>query len=247
MAEQTIGIYPQKRYTFRTDASYRAQWNFLPHKRADVIAKQLTYLEFHEWLMNNIRHAAEHQPQHADWHPLGLSVAEGFYKTDVLLYASICEAALHAVLSSLYLANKAEADPAVKECFCRVEDRFRRITDHETSISFSATDIASGHLCVGFKSDKEIPGREVNFNSLIKAGEAISLYDSSFCGELDWLRDQRNTIHLAKQVERNNQRKGFDASDRARAKKTTEDLRAILQSFSSELASISAQASTRPN
>jgi hypothetical protein len=246
MAEQTIGIYPQKRYTFQTDASYRAQWDFLPYARADVIAKQLTYLEFHEWLMNNIRHAAEREPQHADWHRLGLSVAEGFHKTDVLLYASICEAALHAVVRSVYLGDKVGADPAVKECFCTVEDRSRRIVDHKASISFSATDVASGHLCIDFKREKNIADREVKFNSLIEAGEAIGLYDHIFRGELDWLRDQRNTIHLAKQIERNNRRRGFEASDRARAKKTTEDLRAILRAYVLSMRQFSAQRQKRP-
>ena len=83
MAGRTIGIYPQTRYHFRSNASYRGPWDFLPNERAKVIAEQLTYLEFHEWLMNNLRHAREHEPRNGEWLPLGLTVAEGFYKTDL--------------------------------------------------------------------------------------------------------------------------------------------------------------------
>src|SRR5882724_1812875 len=102
MSERSIGISPHTRYTFRPNQSYRDEWDFLPSSRAKVIATQLTYLDFHEWLMNNLRHAGEREPDEGAWSPLGLSVAEGFYKTDVLLYASICEAALFAVLRSVY-------------------------------------------------------------------------------------------------------------------------------------------------
>ena len=95
MSERTIGIWPQTRYDFLSNAHYRLPWNFLPSERAKVIAEHLTYLEFHEWLMDNLRHATQLDPEPPDWSPLGLSVAEGFFKTDVLLYASICEAAIY--------------------------------------------------------------------------------------------------------------------------------------------------------
>jgi hypothetical protein len=106
--------------------------------------------------------------------------------------------------------------------------------------------ISASHLCIDFKREKNIADREVKFNSLIEAGEAIGLYDHIFRGELDWLRDQRNTIHLAKQIEQNNRRRGFEASDRARAKKTTEDLRAKLRTYVLSMRQFSAQRRTRP-
>jgi len=67
MAKRTIGIYPINRYDFRRNAEYRAQWDFLPKARAKVIAEQLTYLDFHEWLMNNLRHSLEAEPDEDDW------------------------------------------------------------------------------------------------------------------------------------------------------------------------------------
>src|SRR5437773_7148891 len=157
MSERTIGIYPARtRYNFRSNESYRERWNFLPRARAKVIAEQLTYLDFHEWLMNNLRHATEHEPENGQWLSLGLTVAEGFYKTDVLLYASICEAALHAVLGAVYSKDRARAHQAVKDCFCRIEDRFHTISDHE--ISMAARNV-TGRLCLRFKREMSVTDR----------------------------------------------------------------------------------------
>jgi hypothetical protein len=111
MAGRTIGIYPQTRYHFRSNASYRGPWDFLPNERAKVIAEQLTYLEFHEWLMNNLRHAREHEPRNGEWLPLGLTVAEGFYKTDLRLRrparqsSSLPKHTFHMIFRSALMAN----------------------------------------------------------------------------------------------------------------------------------------------
>jgi hypothetical protein len=228
MSERTIGIYPQTRYKFRFNESYRAEWNFLPRQRAKVIAEQLTYLGFHEWLMRNLRHSEEREPAAADWSSFGLTVAEGFYKTDVLLYASVCEAALYAVLKSVYSRDRDGADQAVKDCFCKIEDRFQCISDHKI---FMPAGNVTGRLCLRFKREVSLSDWEVKFASLIKAGAAIGIYDSDLAARLDRLRDDRNTIHLAKQIERNNQLIAFQALDRMRAKSTTEKLRVALQAF----------------
>ena len=229
MSERTIGIYPARtRYNFRSNESYRERWNFLPRARAKVIAEQLTYLDFHEWLMNNLRHATEHEPENGQWLSLGLTVAEGFYKTDVLLYASICEAALYAVLRSAYSNQGILAHQAVKDCFRKVEDRFHSICDHE--VRMPATN-QSGRLCLRFKRETPLSASEIKFTSLIKAGQAIGIYGADLTAGLDRLRDDRNTIHLAKQIERNKQRLAFTALDRRRAKNTTEKLRLALKVF----------------
>lgn len=230
MAEHTIGIYPEKRYTFRSNASYREPWAFLPNQRAKVIAEQLTYLDFHEWLMENLRHATPLEPDEDDWSSLVFSVAEGFYKTDVLLYASICEAALFSVLHSVFAYEADSVHQAVRDCFRRVEDRFHKITGHEISLKLP-TNVVTGQLGVGFTHETTVSDSEVKFASLIRAGEAIGIYDAAFRRRLDILRDERNTIHLAKQIERHNQLRAFNPSDRARAKTTTEDLRLALQHF----------------
>jgi hypothetical protein len=228
MSQRTVGIYPEKRYAFRSNASYRAPWNFLPHERASVIAEHLTYLDFHEWLMDNIRHASQLEPEADQWSPLGLSVAEGFYKTDVLLYASICEAALNAVLHSVYSHDEARAPQAVKDCFCTIEDCFEKISNYKASVNLRGSTV-TGDVCLYFPREKTVS--ETKFASLIRAGKAIAIYDVNFEQRLDRLRDDRNTIHLANQIERNNQLRGFKPSDRTRAKKITEELRVKLRDF----------------
>ena len=230
MAERTIGVYPSNRYKFRTNAAYRALWVFLPRPRAKIIAEQLTYLDFHEWLMDNLRHASDTDPTDDDWSPLVFSVAEGFYKTDVLLYASVCEAALYSVLHSHYIAEGDLANQAVKDCFVRVEDRFHQVCGHEASLALHPQTV-TGHLCLHFTHEAPLSSSDVKFISLIRAGEAIRIYDTAFRRRLDNLREDRNSIHLAKQIERNNQLRAFQDEDRAKAKKTTEDLRIALHAF----------------
>lgn len=90
-----IFIYPKNQYTFRLNISYEQPWNFLPDsRRRKVIAEQLTYLEFHEWLFRNLRQTDKAKPTASDLNEVRFHVREGFFRTDVLLYASICEAAL---------------------------------------------------------------------------------------------------------------------------------------------------------
>ncbi len=88
-----------------------------------------------------------------------------------------------------------------------------------------------GRLCLRFKREKRLSDQDVKFASLIKAGEAIGIYGSDLATRLDTLRDDRNTIHLAKQIQRSNQLSAFEKSDRTRAKNTTEKLRVALEAF----------------
>jgi len=178
--------------------------------------------------MNNLRHASEDEPNEDAWSPLGLSVAEGFYKTDVLMYASICEAALFSVIQDVYKADPAGAHESVKDCFRRIEDKFQHLCDHEMDILAAAV---KGRLCLRFKKEIPLPDRDVSFASLIEAGESIGMYGSDLRARLDRLRDDRNTIHLAKQIQRHDEFKPFEKIDRARAKVTTERLRVALVDF----------------
>ena len=231
MAKRWIRVSPSKRYNFRPNAAYRSGWDFLPRARAKIIARQLTYLDFHEWLMSNLSHSLNRDKD--DWRPLFSTVAEGFYKTDVLLYASICEAALHSVLYKHYGRQDDGADQAVKDCFLRVEDRsrdFREVRGQKLSLG-SPPDTITGCLSLHFTHEKPISDSDVKFVSLIKAGEAIGIYDSALQQRLDALREDRNTIHLAKHIERSTQHPEFRDADRTRAKKTTEDLRRELYRF----------------
>jgi hypothetical protein len=223
MSQRTVGIWPETRYDFRPNANYRHPWNFLPNERAKVIAEHLTYLEFHEWLMDNLRHATQHDPEPSDWSQLVSSVAEGFFKTDVLLYASICEAALYTVLDLVHSHEGARAHQAVKDCFRTIKDCFHKISKYEASMNIQGN--VTGELCL--RLSREEPVSEPKFTSLIRAGKAIGIYDANFEQRLDRLRNERNTIHLANQIER----REFNNRDRTRAKKITEDLRVRLRDF----------------
>jgi hypothetical protein len=101
--DRDIFIYPVRSYSFRTNSSYRDKWLFLPNlERRAVIAEQLTYLEFHECLFEHLWHTLEPKPSASDLSRLGLHVAEGFFRTDILLYASLCEAALYVVAKDVF-------------------------------------------------------------------------------------------------------------------------------------------------
>src|SRR5207248_651494 len=166
---------------------------------------------------DNLRHATR-DSESPDWSPLVLSIAEGFFKTDVLLYASICEAALYTVLHSVY-TNDQGAHQAVKDCFRTIEDSLHKISNYKASMNIQGN--VTGELCL--RVTREEPISEPKFTSLIRAGKAIGIYDANFERRLDTLRDDRNTIHLANQIERNNAAlRGFNKLDRTRAKKLTE-------------------------
>jgi len=145
MSERTIGIWPQTRYDLLSNAHYRLPWNFLPSERAKVIAEHLTYLEFHEWLMDNLRHATQLDPE-----PPGL-VAARFKRSrrllqNVLLYATICEAAIYTVLDLVNLHDGNGAHQSVKDCFRTIEDCFHKISNYKASMNIHGN--VTGDLCL---------------------------------------------------------------------------------------------------
>ena len=178
--------------------------------------------------MNNLYQSLD--PDKDDWRPLFSTVAEGFYKTDVLLYASICEAALHWTLHKHYDLMGDAADQAVKDCFLRVKTRFSKVSKQALSMG-SPPDTVTSCLYLHSTCEKPLSNSELSFNSFIKAGGAIGIYDGALQRRLDALRQDRNTIHLAKHVERRGQGREFRDLDRTRAKRTTEDLRRKLERF----------------
>jgi hypothetical protein len=121
--ERIIGLHPTDRYKFKTKSSYREKWAFLPDKeRRNIIASQLTYLEFHAWLKDNLKHVVPEQLEAANWSVLVFDIDEGFHRTDILLYASVCEAALHTVLHAIYQKDTVTAHAALKRCYEKTED-----------------------------------------------------------------------------------------------------------------------------
>src|SRR5262249_38102158 len=139
----------------------------------------------------------------------------------------ICEAALYAVVQSVYSHDQAGADPAVKDCFRTIEERLHKISGYKATMNIQGN--VTGELCL--RITREEPLSEPKFAPLIRAGKAIGIYDGNFEQRLNRLRDDRNTIHLANQIERSDQLRGFNKADRTRAKKITEDLRLKLKDF----------------
>lgn len=224
MAKRKISLEPEQDFLFKTDESYRKPWSFLPDKDGTrIIGQQLTFLAFHKWLKDNLRHSPEK-------YDLSFSVAEGFFKTDVLLYASICEAALHAVLRKLFDDKKSEACERLSDCFEKDEPKQHKILDGRVEIEMTGKK-RSGHLVLVSNNRKKRSQSELQFSQLIQAGEACGVYDEHFRLRLDQLRDDRNAIHLAKHLKRRDSRKEFNSSDREFAELVTSELRELLRQF----------------
>ncbi len=234
MGERTIGLYPNQRFKFLTDDHYRTPWRFLPHfDRVRIIGQQLTYLAFHEWLTDNLRHSNKATPERDDRSELVFHVAEGFFKTDVLLYASICEAALHSVLHRLFVLKGFSAHNDLKACFEKVHHKHHPLCKSRIK-AFIDPAPKTGTLALVWERTKPLADSEIQFVSLIAAGESVGIYGTALRNRLNTLRDDRNAIHLANQIKRRQERSSFTPSDRKRAKKLTEDLRFALEKFVSE-------------
>ncbi|MBI3418150.1 MAG: hypothetical protein HY043_22910 [Verrucomicrobia bacterium] len=232
MAERTIALHPSNRYRFRQDWEFREPWAFLPHPdRSRIIGQQLTYLAFHEWLMDNLRHSDKKQPSVPDWSELVFNVAEGFFKTDVLLYASICEAALYSVLRKCFEITGTSAIEELKACFEVRQAKFHKLYKDEIETA-SAIGRRKGFLALHWEQVVPLADSEVRLAQLIKAGERLNIYDTKLRKKLDDLRDARNAIHLANQLRRRKSTAGlFSSSDRQQAKDVTEELRVALESY----------------
>lgn len=228
MAIRTIELYPEQSYDFQPNAHFREPWKFLPHNdRSRIIGEQLTYLAFHEWLMTNLKHKTLKTAKGSE---LISSVAEGFYKTDVLLLASICEAAPYSVLHSLFETSGSTAHVDVKRCFEKSEPKVHIL--HKPPIETTVgTNTQKATIALTWTQTKLLADSEVQFLSLIKAGKSAGIYDASLRKRLDEIRDDRNAIHLANHIKRKDKRSTFNASDRDVAKQTTEDLRSALEAY----------------
>jgi hypothetical protein len=230
---RTIGLHPHSQYEFRTNASYRKEWNWLPdQQRSDIIATQLTYLDFHGWLKENLKHSAESNPTLHQWNELVFDIDEGFHRTDILLFASICEAALHAVLYHYYQRDAVNAHNALKRCYEKREEVFLALNVSEFEMVGASTP-TSGTLGLRKTNVTPLSDSEIKFVNLIRAGEEIGVFGNSLRLRLDALRDDRNTIHLAQHLRIQNKDGKFTRTDRDAAKLVTEDLRVALSAYMS--------------
>jgi len=124
MNKRKIIIHPQKNYYFKPNSAYKNEWNFLPDPdRIAIIGTQLTYLDFHGWLHHNIRTTDDPRSEPSSYTKLQFDVSEGFIRTDILLYAAICETAIYTAVKHAY-DNKSDSTPqSVINCFEAIEKK----------------------------------------------------------------------------------------------------------------------------
>ena len=220
-----IRVFPDDCYEFKFKETYRAKWKFLPNPARSIIACQLMYLEFHAWLKDNLKHSLPHEK----WCDLVSDVAEGFHKTDILLYGAICEAAIHTMLYSIYHKDTVNAPDALKRCYEKTDDTY--VSLHKAQFEMHSGNTPTiGSLCLRNSTTVPVSKSEVKFVNVIRAGKELGLYGASLRDRLDILRADRNSIHLAQHALRKS--KGdFTRSDRLEAAKITEDLRGSLEAY----------------
>jgi hypothetical protein len=226
-----ISIYPETQYEFQTNTFYYARWNFLPDKeRVNIIVAQLTYLEFHEWLANNLRHHTRPDPRESNPSKLVFDVAEGFVKTDVLLYAAICEAALYVVAKASLKSNKDKEMAAdLLAAFLTCDQKIVPLS--KQTFTMEGTNI-SGKIGMCFTKPSIKKDSTITFDSLIKAARSIDAIKPDLAEKSDKLRKARNTIHLGEHIARRQATGGrFNEPDRQTAKQVTEEMRVQLASY----------------
>jgi hypothetical protein len=228
MGTRKVIVGPHYNYDFKANADYEAMWDFLKNDdRKTIIAAQLTYLEFHGWLQANIRTSVAGDEKREE---LFLDVAEGFARTDLLLYGAICEAALFDAISLSFNIKGQMSDEKVKSCFTRIEPK--RFILNNAEFKMQGPSNPKGRLALYWEKKVENESSCATFYGLIEAGNALKIYNESFKTRLHNLRKDRNTIHLSEQINRKKKNKyRFNASDRKRARQTTDDLRQALKGW----------------
>jgi hypothetical protein len=226
MANREVRIDPPK-YEFFPNSYYSDPWIFLPDvEQIKIIGQQLTYLNFHEWLMTNLQ-SRDPISEPDKWRGIAFHVAEGFYKTDLLLYASICEAALYSVLKKYFDSMGARAPEDLRVCFERTEPKIKKlgytVNDNKTKGQ------VDGELAIYREVQKSLKNTELKFQSLIAAGKTLSIYQDRLATRLDKLREHRNAIHLAQHIKVRDTSGNFTALHRKAAKSVTEALRVSLE------------------
>ncbi len=220
MSKRRVIIAPNHFFDFKTNAEYAAEWDFLKDEdRRNIIAAQMTYLAFHSWLYHNLRTEKGESGQHD---VLFGDVSEGFIRTDLLLYAAVCESALLDIVDWVYRQGDDHPPRAVRDCFERTPGpRYPDLVDIPVT-----SNTRHGLFNLIWEPTPTEDNASPNFVQLIRAGRAIGVYNEAFMRRIDGLRADRNTIHLAERIERKkNDKLSFTPDDRNRARGVTESLR----------------------
>jgi hypothetical protein len=160
-------------------------------------------------------------------------VKEGLVRTDVLLYGSICEAALYAVTKKVFDTNTTTPKPPdnLLAAFETSEQRIVHLGNQAFTMEGDSprTGCKIG-MCFTKKTLKK--DRAITFDNLIKAARSIDAIDDHLEKKPDKLREARNTIHLGTQIAHRQARGGrFYGPDRDTAKQATEEMRKQLASY----------------
>lgn len=183
---------PEEVYDFRPHNHHRERWNFVGSAEAEVIMRQMQYLEFHGWLIENLKVCPGYAKKHK-WEKLFGPHAEGFHRTDIILLGGVSEYALFSVLKREHLRTDRPTHKSLQKAFGRITQKTLQI-----SKGVFYKDGQLGTLAwQGEKKLQKLDDRMVKAKDLIEAGCAIGIYDESFREELQSLNDQRNSIHLA--------------------------------------------------
>jgi hypothetical protein len=228
MSLRTVSLTDPAEYKFQANSSYKRDWVFIPDPdAATVIASQLTYLHFHSWLFSKLRHTSVNDPTEPS--PLVFDVADGFCRTDILLYGAICETALYVVLQDLFNRTKSSAVDELRQCFEKDDLKFTALNKQTFRPASGADPVTIGHAATRTRTLKTA---EIKLTNLIKASGKVGMCDDALVEALDDLREDRNTIHLGAHSKRRATKKSpFTIKDVQRAQDTTESLRIALKKF----------------
>jgi len=186
----------QDEYDFPTNEALCDPWTDLDDEPSlKMICEIMAYVQFHEHLIQNLRH----ETTRYGWRPLWLGVGEGLYKTVILHYASIVELVLFTLAEQCYRTQGNESPDCVLACFRRTDRRFYEFSSKKVRVELNQCNLDT-KLYGCHERTLPVDPREVGMDMLIRACRDMGLYDKEFSQRLSKLNDLRNGIHLRKQA-----------------------------------------------
>ena len=213
-------------FEFHTNEYFAKEWKFLPDaKVVDVIATQLSYLSFHDWIGATLK-TVDTEAGELRSRPKSLygPVGEGFHRTNVLLYAAICEGALNCALAHAF--SRRPNDPALIDCFQMDDVKYVEAC----SVILTSSMLAEpSKLC--FRHTKKKRKTIIDFKDFIQTALKASAIEATLSTRLEKLRELRNTIHLAKLTAHKEAKNQFHSAHTKAAKEVVDQLRVQLKKY----------------
>jgi hypothetical protein len=222
----------QDEYDFPSNSALSAQWSGLRDASSlQMIGQILAYIEFHEYLIQNLRYKSRD-----GWQPLWLHVSEGLYKTAILHYVSIIELVLFTVVEQHYQSRRNGCPNAVIACFKRADLRHYEFSAKEVTVELNGCRLHS-KLYAREQREAEVDARDVRLDMLIRAGVELRLYDKTFSERLSKLNDLRNGIHLKKQAQLRKKLAKDDPFQHVYTKEALDECKRCVETLQHKLAS----------